>query len=434
MSVLKFVREQIAGTCFIVHKRNVFFILASLFCIFNTTNAQERNKKAFAHYMFQWGTGWISKCHLKPLIGEYNQLDPTVLEYHILLAFAARIDGFIMNPTFFEAGDQIQNQRMLALIDAAGKLNRQFPEFVFTNIFSYDDNNKDNGNADAIHRNHTWVRDNIVKHAQRRINYFRDNKTGKPVIMNWSDQGRANHYKSVGSLYGRDSVLFLVREATDFMNSDGNFPWIAMSDCPQLSDSLKCWGKRYLDNFTQRMGPAKSEAIVIGGVYPGFDDRIVRSWTPGGAWRYMKRVLPEGDVMSLTWDHFQQNAVKELGSSWVQIITWNDWPEGSSVEPATLQSEGYLSLETNRKRIADFKGVTNLPIDDSLGIRIPYEIFKLRKAGDNTKAEKVLEYFIKRQYTAAMQVARGMTALHSYKTRRMVPKAAWLSRRMDGKR
>ena len=38
--------------------------------------------------------------YLKPLVGMQNPVDPAFIEYEILLAKAARIDGFIINPTF----------------------------------------------------------------------------------------------------------------------------------------------------------------------------------------------------------------------------------------------------------------------------------------------------------------------------------------------
>src|ERR1700761_4066148 len=128
-------------------KISVFLLLILLSIVVYAAHRpkpQVRAHKVFAHYMFQWGTNWFHNCYLHPLIGEYNQLDPDVIEYHILLARAAHIDGFIMNPTYFKAGNGIQVQRLLAFTSAIDRLNEKFPKCDIRYIFSYDDNNSAN--------------------------------------------------------------------------------------------------------------------------------------------------------------------------------------------------------------------------------------------------------------------------------------------------
>jgi hypothetical protein len=368
---------------------------------------QIRAHKVFAHYMFQWGTNWIGKCYLRPLIGEYDQLDPDVMEYHILLARAARIDGFIMNPTFFRAGNNIQNQRVFALTDAIGRLNREYPGCNIKYIFSYDDNNSAKGDRDIIRENYQWVRDNVVYHPDRRKDYFRDDATGKSVMMVWCSQGRPYHYEAIGDFFSHDSVTLMVRETMDFEISEGNFPWISMRDCANLADSSVCWGENYLDNFFAQMGKQKDNTLMIGNVYPGFDDRLVHGWSANGPWRYMKRVVNDGEVMALTWDkniNFKSTTIED---PWIQITTWNDWPEGTSIEPAELKSFGYQAIQTCRRKILDFKGISTVQPDDSLGVLVPYEIFQLRKQGKDARADSTLNLFMARQYKKALQVARG---------------------------
>ena len=282
---------------------------------------QTRTHMVFAHYMFQWGTNWIGKCHLQPLIGEYNQLDPAVMEYHVLLARAARIDGFIMNPTFFRAGNSIQNQRVFALIETISRLNEKYPDCQLKYIFSYDDNNSAKGDREIIRENYLWVRDSIVRHPEHSKYYFRDDVTGKAVMMAWCDQGRPYHYEAIGDFFSHDSVIFLVREARDFGSSDGNFPWISMGSCRNLADSNTCWAKNSLDNFNRLMEQQSDNTLMIGATYPGFDDRIVHDWRPDGPWRYMKRFVDEGEVMALTWDkNINFNSTK-IENPWIQIIT-----------------------------------------------------------------------------------------------------------------
>ena len=285
-------------------KISVFLLLILLSIVVYAAHRpkpQVRAHKVFAHYMFQWGTNWFHNCYLRPLIGEYNQLDPDVIEYHILLAKAAHIDGFIMNPTFFKAGNGIQNQRMLAFTSAIDRLNEKFPQCNIQYIYSYDDNNSANGDRNIIRENYQWIRDSVVRHPERGKYYFHDDVTGKAVIMAWSAQGVPYHYEAIGDFFGHDKVLFMVQGARNFESSDGNFPWIAMSSCQSLADSTVCWGESALNSFYNVM-EQHNRTLAIGNVYPGFDDRLVHSWSKNGAWRYMKREVSQGEVMALTWD------------------------------------------------------------------------------------------------------------------------------------
>lgn len=372
---------------------------------------QTRAPKVFAHYMFQWGTNWIGNCYLRPLIGEYDEIDPDVMEYHILLARAAHIDGFIMNPTYFRAGNNIQNQRVFALTDAIGSLNRRYPDCNLKYIFSYDDNNSAKGDRNIIRENYLWLRENIVFHPERGKHYFRDDVTDKAVINAWSSQGRQYHYEAIGNFFNHDSVIFLVRETIDFESSDGNFIWNSMMEnCPNIADSSLCWGESGMNSFFTRMEQRSDKTLMMGVVYPGFDDRYVHSWRPDGPWRYMKRFVNDGEVMALTWDKNISFRSTTIQNPWIQIKTWNDWPEGTAIEPAELKSFGYQSIQTCRKKILEFKGISAVQKDDSLGVYVPYEIFQLRKQGKDTRADSTLNLFMAGQYTKALQVARNGTA------------------------
>ena len=76
-------------------------------------NQVARTKKVFAHYLPWYNaadgnrTGWcyegdcsdLTNIHYsnQPRIGEYSQRNSNVLEYHILTAYMAGIDGFILS-------------------------------------------------------------------------------------------------------------------------------------------------------------------------------------------------------------------------------------------------------------------------------------------------------------------------------------------------
>jgi len=67
----------------------------------------------------------------------------------------------------------------------------------------------------------------------------------------------------------------------------------------------------------------------------------------------------------------------------VQIITWNDWNEGTQIEPCVKY--GYKYLEMNKKYAAKYKGVEDDVPNDIL--EIPLKLYKARKEG---KSDKVM--------------------------------------------
>jgi hypothetical protein len=156
-----------------------------------------------------------------------------------------------------------------------------------------------------------------------------------------------------------------------------------------------------------------SGRVVVSSMYPGFDNRHA-GWD--GRWRYIRRFVDDGEVMALTWDK-NIEASERLDIPWIQIVTWNAWPEGTSVEPATLPPDGiesephfgYQALETCREKIIAFKGISDLPDDHELSIRIPYEIYKLRRQNKHDQADKILHHFMNNRHAEAMQIAKDLS-------------------------
>jgi len=82
--------------------------------------------------------------------------------------------------------------------------------------------------------------------------------------------------------------------------------------------------------------------IAVGTVLPGYDDTEARS--PGQA-------LPrEGsETYQGYWDR-----VSGSGVDWVMVTSWNEWHEGTEVEPSV--EDGFTALQVTRSRVLRFKG------------------------------------------------------------------------------
>jgi hypothetical protein len=152
----------------------------------------------------------------------------------------------------------------------------------------------------------------------------------------------------------------------------GKFFWVGSFDPKTNSSSLDFCKNGYTEFFKIKNEQAVNE-IVFGGVTPGFDDSPVWGWgtTARKAPRY------DGKRFDLTWQMSLAHNVDII-----QIITWNDWNEGTQIEPC--EQFGYKYLEMTKKYAAEYKGAKiNVP-DDIL--RIPLKLYKARKDGKSDKA------------------------------------------------
>jgi hypothetical protein len=108
----------------------------------------------------------------------------------------------------------------------------------------------------------------------------------------------------------------------------------------------------------------------MSGVWPGFDDYAVWGW--GGGPRLMPRY--DGQLYDTAWDWAIDNNLPV-----VQIATWNDWFEGTIIEPSV--EFGNLYLQKTFTKSAEFKNLSPSPVPD---FNVPVWIYRLRDITDNS--------------------------------------------------
>jgi hypothetical protein len=89
-----------------------------------------------------------------------------------------------------------------------------------------------------------------------------------------------------------------------------------------------------LHGFYQRMRRQNSDKIIVGGVWPGFDDTKA-SWSLN---RHMDRRC--GKTFEDTLRIFRENADGSLNMPYVMIATWNDYEEGTQIENGVAHCDG----------------------------------------------------------------------------------------------
>jgi hypothetical protein len=262
-----------------------------------------------------------------PLIGPYDSADPAVLEYHVLLMKLAGLDGVIVDwygmDDYLDYG--INNQRTEALFNHTKKAGLKF-------CICYEDATiQQEINGGFI------TAAGAVAHAQQTLRYAETNYfvapsylrlTSRPVLLNFGPQ----YFKTNSEWQSIFSVLNPTNQPAFFTEDDRFSIGVGAFDWPPMWMSQTNHGvlsasqlEGYLVGFEQRARTSPAWPAYISSAFPRFHD-IYQPAGVGSSFGYLEDraagTLRETLARALT------NA-----SAVVQVVTWNDFGEGTSVEP-----------------------------------------------------------------------------------------------------
>jgi len=301
-----------------------------------------------------------------PLVGPYDSLDPAVLEYHVLLMKLAGIDGVIVDwygPDDFN-DYAVNNQRTLALFNYIRKAGLKFS-------LCYEDQTirqEVNG--------HYITAGAATAHAQQTMLYAQTNfftdpsflRLGNaPVLLNFGPQ----YFKTNSDWVTIFSVLDATNQPAFFTEDNrlavgtGAFDWPPVWMSGGGTNTLTAAQlQSYLAGFDQKGGgwPA-----FISSAFPRFHD-IYSQAGVSPSYGYLDDA--NGTTLISTLTRAMTN-----NSAFVQVVTWNDFGEGTVVEPT--REHGYRDLgivqDLRRQYLdPDFSYQTN-------DLVIPLRLYNLRK-------------------------------------------------------
>jgi len=290
-----------------------------------------------------------------PLIGPYDSSDPAVLEYHVLLMKLAGIDGVIVD--WYGSADYldyaINNKATAKLFDFTRKAGLKF-------AICYEDQT-----VRHMIDGHFLAPSNAVAHARREMNYlqtfFFNDATylhfkNRPVLLNFGPQffSASADWENIFTQFAPSNHPAFFTEDNRLPVSAGAFSWppMWMSQAPGtggvLSDAAL---HSYLVEFDRK---AAGWPASISSAFPRFHDIYQRAGVRN-YWGYLGD--RHGQIFRETLSHAMTNS-----SSILQVVTWNDFGEGSVVEPT--QEYGYRDLgmlqEFRRQYLQpDFSSNTN---------------------------------------------------------------------------
>jgi hypothetical protein len=307
--------------------------------------------------------------HDYPLIGPYDSADPDVLEYHTLLMRIEGIDGVIADWYGSEdVNDYAMIHRRTALLfEAAGRRGLSF-------ALCYEDRA-----LKAMAERKKLTPAQVIEHARTHLrfcdeNWFKERWyvtwQGEPLLLVFGpDYLTSKQWESVFSGMPRPPAYFSLHEHRP--PAIGSFAWPPM--WASKDGVLDAKGlDAYLDRFDRQDGPR------IGCAFPGFHDIYQQAGVQPSHGYLDPR---DGE----TFRHTLGRATAS-GAPIVQIATWNDFGEGTCIEPTREYGYRYLEAIQDARRRSVGESFSFRQDD----LRLPIRIHALRKSMARSSSNRKL--------------------------------------------
>lgn len=349
--------------------------ILALFAFFAPEGARSAPKPVMVHYMpwFQspyslgtgnWGYHWTMN-HFNPnvinptngeqdiaswyypLIGPYDSIDPAVLEYHVLLMKLAGIDGVIVDwygqDNYYDYS--VNNQRTLALLNYTGKAGLKFSLCYEDATIQAEING---GPKNGV----TVTAGTAIAHAQQTMLYaqasfFKDpgflRLNNAPVLLNFGPQYflNASDWTAIFSvLNATNQPAFFTEDNRVSPAATGAFDWPPMSLSGGGTNTLTpAQLQGYLVNFDQK---AAGWPGSVSSAFPRFHDIYAQAGV-GASFGCLDDA--NGSTLANTLSRAMTNK-----SAIVQLVTWNDFGEGTVIEPTLDYGYRDLGIVQNLRR------------------------------------------------------------------------------------
>lgn len=310
--------------------------------------------KIYAHYMpwfedkstsanGKWGWHWTMNnqnpdnidaagkreiaAHYYPIIGPYASSNSSLIEYHLLLMKYSGIDGVLID--WYGSSDVLDygtNRRNTeALIDRIDEVGLKFAivyeDATIGNIISQ------TGSGDAL----SLARSDMLYIKQKyfaNANYIKID--GKPLLMVFGPNyfHEATQWDFIMSVFDV-KPCFMPLWGNSFQTgttTEGEYIWVDQTD------------------IDTKYATSDQHNVFAGGAWPGFND----FYQEGGAGNTL--FVIEHDQGSV-WNELLEKASANE-PDFLQLITWNDFGEGTMIEP-TIEF-GYTYLE----KLQEFSGAS----------------------------------------------------------------------------
>lgn len=249
----------------------------------------------------------------------YSSHDPGMIRKQIEEAKNLGISGFVVD--WYGNRSPFIN-RSYALVQAAAAENNFHVAMMYDEAAGARGNATQTTLADFERFRHTYLSPDAPG-SEAYLTYM-----GRPVIFIFPHGGNTDWRElreQTDSWNPQPLLLFEGRRMLDPDVFDGYYAWV--NPGPKgWSHNGNQWGEAYLRNFYQRMKVQYPGKLVVGGAWPGFNDKEA-SW---GQNRHMSERC--GQTFLGTMRLAQQFFPADHPLPFLLIETWNDYEEGTAIE------------------------------------------------------------------------------------------------------
>ena len=302
--------------------------------------------------------------HYRPLIGPYDSGDPVVLEYHLLTMKLAGIDGVIVD--WYGRTDHFDYAVVHRNVE---RLQRMASRFGMKFAVCYEDQT-----LPRLAEAGKLLQGDRVKHARSEIEWLRNGWLresnyvridGKPLLLSFGFSGLTDQ-EWTDVFQGLTQPPLYLSEHRRRPVASGAFDWPVPRDYPAS-----------LDRFRVKSAGFK---VAVPVAFPRFHDIYQEAKVHESHGR-----IPDDD--GRTWTSTLERALRSQATA-VQLATWNDWGEGTIIEPS--REFGYRDLEASQ-RLRTKWGDKSLHADPA-DLRLPLRLLKLRRTyADRTESNVKLD-------------------------------------------
>ena len=361
---------------------------------------QTKQPLVLAHYMpwysakptsAEWGWHWTMNhfnpneerngkrdvaSRFYPLIGPYDSGDSDVLEYHLLTMKLAGIDGVIVD---WYGLTQFNDYPILHTNTL--RLVEQLVRFDMKLVICYEDQT-----LPALIKAKRLDPNNKVAHVLTEIEWMSKNwfslenyvkLDDKPVLLSFGNSGLSNEeWTSCVAQYEKPIAYF--SEHTRREGAIGGFDWPIPTE-----------GVERTKQYTKM---ARDWPHLIPVAYPRFEDIYAAAKVSEG---YPDIKDDSGKTFETTLKYAFQ-----AKSQLIQLATWNDWGEGTNIEPS--KEFGYRDLELLQKTRRKYIAPSFEP--KAADLRLPHKLYELRKL--KTQDESRLDTIAKNLSQGRLDLAK----------------------------
>lgn len=257
----------------------------------------------------------------------YNSQDPVVIQKQITHAKNLGIDAFVVN--WYGPHHQFEDHAYAAMQQTASESN-------FHTALMYDENVDDPENATgAVIDDLQFAYEHYIgPKAATRGAYLRFN--GRPLIFifpkgTFTDWNRVR--QAVNQWDEQPMLIYKDIPGKWIKDFDGFYAWVNPGKVGWKHEGEN-WGEDYLKNFYLRMINDFPDKLAVGAAWPGFNDSRA-------SWSRNRKMDPRcGKTFDESLRLFRRFYTPERPLPYLMIDTWNDYEEGTAIEPGVANCKG----------------------------------------------------------------------------------------------